>query len=141
MSKAICIYGMLAGLVFFASLGFAQDATLDKDSLNLIKGNWSIWRGKTQAKSSYEFTDTQALLIQGVPCYKLSEVTPEGKKPGIYTVFKVKGQTYLAFGWPTSPGLNAEKLGKAFLLKVEGANQFEMRVAPDDPDKLVCRRK
>ena len=75
-------------------------------------------------------------MIQGVPCYKLSEVTPEGKKPRIYTVFKVKGQTYLAFGWPSTPRLNAEKLGKAFLPKFERANHFEMRVAPDDPISL-----
>ena len=141
MSKKICAYSLLVGLVLLVSIGFAQDATLDTDSWKLLKGNWSIWRGKTQAKSSYEFTDAQTLVIQGVPCYKLSEVTPEAKKTGVYTVFKVKGQTYLAFGWPSSQGKNAEKLDKAFFLKFDGANQFEIRVAQDDPDKIVCKRK
>jgi hypothetical protein len=141
MSKKMFYSSLLTLFVLFVSLGFSEEPVLDKESLKLIKGNWSIWRGKSQATSSYEFTDTQALLIQGTPCFQMSQNSPEGKKPGIYTIFKVKGQTYLAFGWPVTPGKNAEKLDKAFLLSFDGANQFEMHVAPDDPDKIVCKRK
>jgi hypothetical protein len=141
MSNKVFCSSLLVLFVLFVSLGFSQEPVLDKESLKLIKGSWSIWRGNSQATSSYEFTDTQALLIQGVPCFQMSQNTPTGKKPGIYTIFKVKEQTYLAFGWPTIPGKNAEKLDKAFLLSFVGTNQFEIRVAPDDPDKIVCKRK
>ena len=46
MNKASVFTRMLVGLVFFESLGLAQDATLDTDSLRLMKGNWSIWEGQ-----------------------------------------------------------------------------------------------
>jgi hypothetical protein len=141
MKNKIAWCGVLAFFVLLVSSGLSQDPVLDTESLKLIKGNWSIWKGNSQATSSYEFTDAQALLIQGMPCYKVFQVAPDGKKPGIYTIIKVKGQAYLAFGWPAVPGGNAEKLGKAFLFGFSGANQFEIRVAPDDPDKIVCRRK
>jgi hypothetical protein len=141
MNNRVFCYSLLLLFVLLVSPGFSQDPVLDTESLKLIKGSWSIWRGNSQAKSSYEFTDTQALLIKGMPCYELFQVSPEGKKPGIYTVFKVKGQLYLAFGWPIIQGKNAEKLDKAFLLSFSGTNQFEMHVAPDDPDKIVCKRK
>jgi hypothetical protein len=141
MNHKVFCCALLSLFVLLISLGFSQEPVLDTESLKLIKGSWSIWRGNSQAKSSYEFTDTQALLIKGAPCYQLFQVSPEGKKPGVYTIFKVKGQTYLAFGWPTMPGKNAEKLDKAFLFSFSGTNQFEIRAAPDDPDKIVCKRK
>ena len=54
---------------------------------------------------------------------------------------KTKGQTFLFFGWPVVEGKPAEKLEKAYLLSFNETNEFELRAASGDPDKMVCKRK
>jgi hypothetical protein len=128
--------------VFFVSVSLAQDVVHDAESVKRLQGGtWSIALGAATSKNTYEFKETQAIVLQGAPCYVLNLNTPAGKKPGIYTVMKSKGQAYLFFGWPVVEGKPAEKLEKRYLLDFNGPNQFELHAAPDDPDKLVCTRK
>jgi hypothetical protein len=132
---SLLIFGILV------SVSLAQDAVHDAEAVKRIQGIWSIAFNTALSKSTYEFKDTQAIVIQGVPCYAVNNTTPAGKKPGIYTIMNVKGQPYLFFGWPAEEGKSPEKLDKAFLLNFKGTNEFELHVAPNDPDKVVCRRK
>jgi hypothetical protein len=135
-------YSSLLLFVVLVSVGLAQDAVHDADAVKRLQGGtWSIALGAAKSKNTYEFKETQTIVLKGVPCYVLNLNTPAGKKTGIYTVMKSKGQAYLFFGWPVVEGNPAERLEKRYLLDFNGPNEFELHTARDDPDKLVCTRK